>query len=82
MPCLKKSMSTSLPFYSISGGSTELILNVFTSTNEQAENHVLLPSIKACFKRRTFHVPNLMQMSEKNRFFLFALDSAHEKFDV
>ena len=37
---------------------------------------------KAQFKRRTFHVPNLMQMSENNRFFSFALDSAHVKFDV
>ena len=37
---------------------------------------------KARFKRRTLHVPNLMQMSENNRFFLFALDSAHVKFDV
>ena len=38
--------------------------------------------IKARFKRRTLHVPNLMQMSENNRFFSFALDSAHVKFDV
>ena len=37
---------------------------------------------KAQFKRRTFHVPNLMQMSENNRFFSFALDSAHVKFNV
>ena len=38
--------------------------------------------IKAQFKRRTSHVPNLMQMSENNRFFSFALGSAHVKFDV
>ena len=37
---------------------------------------------KARFKRRTLHVPNLMQMSENNRFFSFALDSSHVKFDV
>ena len=37
---------------------------------------------EARFKRRTLHVPNLMQMSENNRFFSFALDSAHVKFDV
>ena len=37
---------------------------------------------KAQFKRRTLHVPNLMQMSENNRFCSFALDSAHVKFDV
>ena len=37
---------------------------------------------QARFKRRTLHVPNLMQMSENNRFFSFALDSAHVKFDV
>ena len=39
-------------------------------------------TIKVRFKRRTLHVPNLMQMSEDNRFFSFALDSAHDKFDV
>ena len=39
-------------------------------------------SSKAQFKRRTSHVPNLMQMSENNGFFSFALDSAHVKFDV
>ena len=37
---------------------------------------------KARFKRRTLHVPNLMQMRENNRLFSFALDSAHVKFDV
>ena len=37
---------------------------------------------KARFKRRTLHVPNPMQISENNRFFSFALDSAHVKFDV
>ena len=37
---------------------------------------------KARFKRRILHVPNLMQMSENNRFFSFALDSAHVKCDV
>ena len=39
-------------------------------------------STKARFKRRILHVPNLMQMSENNRFFPFALDSAHVKCDV
>ena len=37
---------------------------------------------KARFKRRILHVPNLMQMSENNRFSSFALDSAHIKCDV
>ena len=37
---------------------------------------------KAGFKRRILHVPNLMQMSENNIFFSFALDSAHVKCDV
>ena len=37
---------------------------------------------RARFKRRILHVPNLMQMSENNRFFSFALDSAHVKCDV
>ena len=33
-------------------------------------------------KRRTLHVPNLMQMDENNRFFSFALNSTYVKFDV
>ena len=37
---------------------------------------------KARFKRRTLHVPNLMQMSKIYCFRSFALDSAHVKFDV
>ena len=42
----------------------------------------LLKVAKARFKRRILHVPNLMQMRENNRFFSFALDSAHVKYDV
>ena len=37
---------------------------------------------KARFKRRTLHVPNLMQMRKIHCFRSFALDSAHVKFDV
>ena len=37
---------------------------------------------QARFKRRTLHVPNLMQISKNNSFFSFALGSAHVKFDV
>ena len=37
---------------------------------------------KARFKRRTFHVPNLMQMKKIYCFRSFALDLIHEKFDV
>ena len=37
---------------------------------------------EARFKRRTLHVPNLMQMRKIYCFRSFALDSAHEKFDV
>ena len=37
---------------------------------------------KARFKRRTLHVPNLMQMRKIYCFLSFALDSAHVKFDV
>ena len=37
---------------------------------------------KARFKHRTLHVPNLMQMRKIYCFRSFALDSAHEKFDV
>ena len=43
---------------------------------------IVIASSKARFKRRTLHLPNLMQMSENNRFFSFALGSAHVKFDV
>ena len=48
----------------------------------ETSNRKCLLAIKARFKHRTLHVPNLMQMSENNRFFSFALDSAHVKFDV
>ena len=40
------------------------------------------PYTKAGLKRRTSHVPNLMQISENNKFFSLALDLAREKFDV
>ena len=68
-----------------------LDLDALISSNlSQLENRPFPSSVrtlfqeesKARFKRRTLHVPNLMQMSENNRFFSFALDSAHEKFDV
>ena len=39
-------------------------------------------TLKAQFKRRTLHVPNLMQMRKIYCFRSFALDSAHVKFDV
>ena len=45
----------------------------------------LIPNLvfpKARFKRRTLHVPNLMQMRKIHCFRSFALDSAHVKFDV
>ena len=38
--------------------------------------------IKARFKPHILHVPNLMQISENNRFFSFALVLAHVKCDV
>ncbi len=37
---------------------------------------------KARFRRRTFHVPNLMQMSSNKELRLLTLGSTHEKFDV
>ena len=37
---------------------------------------------KACFRRRNFHVPNLMQMSSNKDFRSLTLGSAHEKFGV
>ena len=48
--------------------------------NQHYISYILL--FQACFKHRTLHVPNQMQMSESNRFFLFALDSAQVKFNV
>ena len=50
----------------------------------QYQDFINLPSFetKARFKRRILHVPDLMQMSEDNRFYSFALDSAHVKYDV
>ena len=45
--------------------------------------HKMWPKMtKARFKRRTLHVPNLMQMRKIYCFRSFALDLAHEKFDV
>ena len=41
-----------------------------------------IPTPRACFKCRILHVPNLMQMSENNRFVSFALDSAHATFQT
>ncbi len=38
--------------------------------------------IEARFRRRTFHVPNLMQMSSNKELRSLTLGSAHEKFDV
>ena len=38
--------------------------------------------IQAWFRRRTFHVPNLMQMSSNKELRSLTLGSAHEKFDV
>ena len=38
--------------------------------------------VKAQFKRRTFHVPNRMQISLNKGFCSLTLHSAHEKFDV
>ncbi len=37
---------------------------------------------KACFRRRTFHVPNLMQMSLNKDLSSLTLGSAHVKFGV
>ena len=51
--------------------------NLIAQTSQQDASRC-----KARFKRRTLHVPNLMQMSENNSFFSFVLDSAHVKFDV
>ena len=37
---------------------------------------------KATVKRRTFHVPNLMQMKWNKEISSLTLGSAHEKFDI
>ncbi len=39
-------------------------------------------TFKACFRRRTFHVPNLMQMSSNKDLRSLTLGSTHEKFGV
>ena len=36
---------------------------------------------KALFKRQTFYLPNLMQMSSNKGFYSFTSDLSHEKFD-
>ena len=64
--------------YGTKGSITELSFSFFQKKIEIEK----MKELKARFKRRTLHVPNLMQMSENNRFFPFALDSAHLKFDV
>ena len=46
------------------------------------QNRIHVHQSKARFKRRTLHVPNLMQTSKNNRFFSFELDSAHVKFHI
>ena len=53
----------------------------------RSQNTILLRThwqkmTEARFKRRTLHVPNLMQMRKIYCFRPFALDSAHVKFDV
>ena len=62
----------------------KLKLNYLSKMHGYPQFSFWIPRVltKARFKRRTFYVPNLMQMSENNRFFSFALDSVHEKFDV
>ena len=65
---------------SVNGGGTEKV-GAKVSPDGTSECFVHA-DCEAQFKRRTSHVPNLMQMSENNRFFSFALDSAHVKFDV
>ena len=49
---------------------------------ELIEVELLTGYSQARFKRRTLHVPNLMQMRKIYCFRSFALDSAHVKFDV
>ena len=57
---------------------------VSDETNEMDRSRILIfKKINVWFNRRPSRVPNLMQMSENNdRFFSFALDSEHVKFDV
>ena len=57
--------------------------NIYEVTfTEKKRQKIPYKHSKARFKRRILHVPNLMQMRENNRFFSFALDSAHVKCDV
>ena len=47
--------------------------NIYDRLNDHPSN--------ARFKRRTFHVPNLMQMNRNKEFCSLTLSSAHEEFD-
>ena len=49
---------------------------------DKFERIEIFQSCKAHFRRRTFHVPNLMQMSSNKELSLLTLGSAHEQFDV
>ena len=59
-------------------------LKVVDKTNSTicVESHVNFSQVKTQFKRRTFHVPNLMLMSKILCSNWFAFDSALEKFNV
>ena len=52
-------------------------INDISHSSDRLKFCLFADDTKARFKRRILHVPNLMQMSENNRFFSFALDSAH-----
>jgi len=56
----------------------QIICSMFKQKQNSGE--VLLSEAKA--KRRTLHIPNLMQISKNNSFCSFAPGSAHVKFDV
>ena len=55
-----------------------MVGNVYHTSTKSQYIHVS----QGQFKRRTFHEPNLMQISLNKGFCSLTLDSAHEKFDV
>ena len=73
---------TELTFPSVTVESVPFTIQTGNNSSADGSNFTILLVPLASFKRRTLHVPNLMQMREIYCFRSFALDSAHVKFDV
>ena len=71
-----------MPFSTPSFFLDIVIYLIYYENVETKKKKININKSKARFKRRTSHVPNLMQMRKIYCFPSFALDSAHVKFDV